>query len=222
MHPSEAPRHPPARVRGSEVADWLERTRSASPEIRRVAARAEDPRLLSPDRRVERGVAVMPRALSACVLLAMIVACAQVRVVDPNLGRVPPGDEQNRAAYPIERVAPDYPAELRNRGVEGYVALTLDINPRGTVSDVRVFEAKPPGIFEDLVVTAARRWRFKPKIANGQPVQSSYRSFLGFCMDEGELRPGQTHIRACQHPEGTKEVRTEILRRMKEQNPTAN
>jgi hypothetical protein len=46
----EAPAHAPARVRRSEIAAWLERTRSPIPETRRVAARALCPCHVRADR----------------------------------------------------------------------------------------------------------------------------------------------------------------------------
>jgi hypothetical protein len=50
MEPSEAPRHPPARVRGSDIVDWLERTRATRADTRRVAVRALCPCHVRADR----------------------------------------------------------------------------------------------------------------------------------------------------------------------------
>jgi hypothetical protein len=50
MHAVETPRHPPARIRRSELADWLARTHSPSAETRRVAVRALCPCHVRADR----------------------------------------------------------------------------------------------------------------------------------------------------------------------------
>jgi hypothetical protein len=50
MDRSETPLHPPARVRRSELAAWLDRTRSPIPETRRVAVRALCPCHVRADR----------------------------------------------------------------------------------------------------------------------------------------------------------------------------
>jgi TonB family protein len=69
---------------------------------------------------------------------------------------------------PAESVAPEdvpKPGELR-----GSVVLEFTITVEGTVKDIVVVESTHPGIFDEAAVNALRRWRYKPKIENGEPV----------------------------------------------------
>jgi periplasmic protein TonB len=45
------------------------------------------------------------------------------------------------------------------------------VNPDGTVRNVRIVSANPPGVFEQAAITAALKWKFKPKVVDGKPVQ---------------------------------------------------
>jgi len=71
---------------------------------------------------------------------------------------------------PIQRVPPAYPRDAARAGVTGFVQLEVLVNADGTVRTAKVLEAKPKGLFEAAAVTAVMRWKFKPKVVNGQAV----------------------------------------------------
>jgi TonB family protein len=71
---------------------------------------------------------------------------------------------------PIKAVQPRYP--VRALGVNGYVDVRLVIHPDGSVKSAEVVEARPPGYFESAALAAARASTFKPRIVNGQAVES--------------------------------------------------
>ena len=71
---------------------------------------------------------------------------------------------------PLQRIAPRYPRQALRDGITGWVELEFVVNPDGTVRDVRVVNAKPRRVFDAAAIAAARRWRFKPKVVNGQAV----------------------------------------------------
>lgn len=71
---------------------------------------------------------------------------------------------------PLQRIAPQYPRQAARDGVSGYVKIEFTVNVDGSVKDARVIEGKPRGVFDSAAVTAALKWKFKPKVLDGQPV----------------------------------------------------
>lgn len=71
---------------------------------------------------------------------------------------------------PIERVAPEYPSRARARGIEGVVTVSLHIDANGRVTDARVLDASPPGVFDEAALSAVRRWSFEPAQYEGRAV----------------------------------------------------
>jgi periplasmic protein TonB len=71
---------------------------------------------------------------------------------------------------PLQRIPPQYPRDAARSGITGWVQLEVLVNADGTVRSARVIESKPKGLFEASAVQAVLRWKFKPKVVNGQPV----------------------------------------------------
>ncbi len=72
---------------------------------------------------------------------------------------------------PLVQPQPKYPAQALSRKIEGYVIVRMQITKEGAVSAVEVVDAEPKGVFEREAIRAAWRFRFKPKLANGVPVE---------------------------------------------------
>lgn len=72
---------------------------------------------------------------------------------------------------PIVKVAPQYPRRAAQRGIEGYVVLEFTVTQLGTVIDPQVIESKPPGVFDRAAIEAARKFKYKPKVINGEAQQ---------------------------------------------------
>ena len=71
---------------------------------------------------------------------------------------------------PISQTKPTVPARARQQGTEGLVVVSLLIGVDGRVQDVRVVESRPPGVFDEGVVSAVKQWTFNPAMYQGQPV----------------------------------------------------
>ena len=71
---------------------------------------------------------------------------------------------------PLLTVPPIYPINASMAGIEGKVELEFLVQTDGTVSDITIKNASPPGVFEKAAVRALKQWRFKPGTKNGQPV----------------------------------------------------
>ncbi|MCJ7450988.1 MAG: TonB family protein [Steroidobacteraceae bacterium] len=90
-----------------------------------------------------------------------------------------PSDELGR----VSSTNPVYPAAALRDGVEGWVELSFTITETGTVRDIEVVDATPRGVFESSAMEALASWRYKPRIANGQPVAHRSTATLRFDVD---------------------------------------
>ena len=101
---------------------------------------------------------------------------AEIRpvAVDVQLDGGGIGDFSGDGEYlPIVKVAPIYPRRALMRNIEGFVLIELVVTATGTVRDPVVIEAKPPGFFERAAVTAALKFKYKPKVVDGKAVEVS-------------------------------------------------
>ena len=72
---------------------------------------------------------------------------------------------------PLVRVAPQYPRRALSRGLEGWVEVEFTIDKLGLVVNPTVASAEPPGIFNRAALKAIKKWKYKPKIEDGVPVE---------------------------------------------------
>jgi protein TonB len=71
---------------------------------------------------------------------------------------------------PIVKVAPVYPRRAQTRGIEGYVLLEFIVTATGAVENPTVIESQPSGIFDRAAISAALKFKYKPKVVNGEPM----------------------------------------------------
>ena len=72
---------------------------------------------------------------------------------------------------PIVKVQPIYPRRALERGIEGYVIVQFTVTKQGTTKDIKVVESHPPGVFDRAAVQAAAKFKYKPRVVDGQPIQ---------------------------------------------------
>ena len=73
---------------------------------------------------------------------------------------------------PLTQARLDYPESAVSARVDGRVLVLLLIDEFGTVNDVSVLEAQPPGYFETAAIAAFRAVRFSPAQKQGHAVKS--------------------------------------------------
>ena len=88
-------------------------------------------------------------------------------------GPVRPGFLADGEYLPIVKVKPVYPRRAQQRGIEGYVLLEFVVTISGAVRDPVVIEASPPGVFDRSAIQAALKFKYKPKVANGERMEVS-------------------------------------------------
>jgi periplasmic protein TonB len=87
---------------------------------------------------------------------------------------------------PLQRIPPQYPRDAARNGITGWVQLEVTVNPDGTVRGCKVMDSKPKGLFEASAVAAVMRWKFKPKVVNGQPVQQKGAQRIEFDLNKAQ------------------------------------
>ncbi len=93
-------------------------------------------------------------------------------------------------ALPYFIVKPDKPA---GRDIDsGWVLLEMTITEDGRVKDPRVIESRPGGALDSATLSAASKWRFKPKIKDGErQSQPGTRARVVFQGDKVEVHLGE-------------------------------
>ena len=86
-------------------------------------------------------------------------------------------------ATPMVRIEPQYPRRALSASIEGHVELEFTIDRDGSVIDVTVVEAEPPGVFDAEAVRALMRWRFRPHVVEGEPRQRRARQTIHFTLE---------------------------------------
>ena len=72
---------------------------------------------------------------------------------------------------PIVKVAPIYPSRAIERGIEGYVIVEFTVTKSGAVRNPRVVEYHPSTIFNKAALNAALKFKYKPRVVNGDPIE---------------------------------------------------
>ncbi|MEP1741273.1 MAG: energy transducer TonB [Kangiellaceae bacterium] len=72
---------------------------------------------------------------------------------------------------PIVKVAPIYPRRALSRGIEGYVIVEFVVTKNGSVRDPIVVDAQPQGIFDQAAKEAALKFKYKPRVIDGQATE---------------------------------------------------
>ena len=90
----------------------------------------------------------------------------------PYLGQWSAGDPAAEGdVIPIVRIEPQIPREALLNGINGWVDVEFTITEDGSVEDVTVVASEPRRIFNRNAIRAILRWKFKPRIIDGQPVK---------------------------------------------------
>ncbi|MCY4656030.1 MAG: energy transducer TonB [Gammaproteobacteria bacterium] len=100
----------------------------------------------------------------------MGVAISQVSTqinIDIGAGGFSPDGEY----LPIVKVEPIYPRRALTRGIEGFVLLSFCVTTTGSVRDPVVVEEEPSSIFTRAATNAALKFKYKPKVVDGQPIE---------------------------------------------------
>ena len=101
---------------------------------------------------------------------------------NPVLG----GSGSDSDIVPLVRPLHRYPSRAQARGIQGWVHLRFDVTAEGTTSNIIVLDADPEGTFDRAAKKAVGKYKYKPRIENGVPVnRPGVEVVLSFEMDDG-------------------------------------
>lgn len=103
-----------------------------------------------------------------------------VRMDDPRNGR----QKGNGRAEVLVRVEPQIPRRAAIQGIEGWVRVRFTIRTDGSVTNARVVESRPGRVFNRSALQAIERWRFRPRIVDGRPVERQATQEFEFRLEE--------------------------------------
>ena len=74
---------------------------------------------------------------------------------------------------PLVAIAPQYPTRAAQRGIEGWCLVAFTVDGMGNVVEdtITVVDAEPASIFDRSSMRAATRFKFQPRVVDGQGVE---------------------------------------------------
>ena len=81
-------------------------------------------------------------------------------------------------------VAPQFPLAARTRAVSGWVDVQFIVRTDGSVEDIAVVGAEPAGLFEESATEAVHKWRYRPILRDGQPINQRARVRVRFALQQ--------------------------------------
>lgn len=167
------------RVQLAAPADAIEPLRTAEEQQVRVESQPEsppgeeprvpeewlDPRLFEPAPRSEAEVVPGTLPRSAVTAEAWLTLVRSRPVVAPPTPTAIPAEPVPPAptveVMPGENPPPDYPWVARRRGLEGVVAVSVEVDAAGAVTAARVLRTSRHEVLDDAALRAVRVWRFR-------------------------------------------------------------
>jgi periplasmic protein TonB len=86
----------------------------------------------------------------------------------PSLSSAP----SDAGSSPLVRIQPMYPRAAAEKRIEGWVLIEFNITTSGSVEKAHVIDSSPANIFDKAALRAISRWKYKPKIVDGAPVET--------------------------------------------------
>jgi protein TonB len=77
------------------------------------------------------------------------------------------------APVPTFKAPPVYPSALLRKKVGGKVVVSVTVDSAGAVIKVSIKQSSGHAELDKAVVTAVQKWKFKPGVRDGKPVQST-------------------------------------------------
>jgi len=71
---------------------------------------------------------------------------------------------------PLVNVTPQYPTRAASRGIQGWCQVSFTVTASGGVENGVVVDAEPRSIFDSASIRAAEKFKFQPKVVDGEGV----------------------------------------------------
>jgi protein TonB len=148
---------------GIKIADIQLGETSIDTQIKQVMAeKPEDPDEPPPEMRAPR------QSTNFDVDTAINVSFAPKADVKIDIGGLSVSDGEY---LPIVKVAPIYPRRAQSRGIQGYCIVEYTVTKSGSIRDSKAIDCDPPGIFDSASVKASLKFKYKPRVVDGQATE---------------------------------------------------
>jgi len=121
--------------------------------------------------------------------IEMTAATTSGPLLDMTPLAAPAGNKQTilsgHELMPLVRVPPRYPGRAARLQIEGSVTVEFTITADGSVADPAIIESDPPRVFDKAALQAIVQWKFKPRVEDGQAVESRASQRIEFALGGG-------------------------------------
>lgn len=161
------------RTENYSVVDFVRLKRESETQLKKRVIPEKPPLPKEPPPPPQMSVAQTPDPQMPQIRMNMPKISATGVTGGPFMGVVGAGvsTTANAELIPLVRIAPRYPRKAAMAGTEGWVKLSFTVTKDGSVKDVEVLEAEPKRVFDRAAKQAILKWKFKPKVVDGQPVE---------------------------------------------------
>ncbi len=82
-------------------------------------------------------------------------------------------DTGNTDLVPLVAIQPQYPTRAAQRGLEGWCLVSFTVDGQGNVIEdsITVLDSEPPDIFDRASTRAAARFKFQPRVEDGEGIE---------------------------------------------------
>lgn len=150
------------------------------PKIKTVKQLTTKPRENKLITRLKLPFEINPRLPSGPTTLELPVMDAGPISVDLGPGNIFSVGQLDAPLTILARIPPLYPLRAKRRGIEGWVKVKFLVDETGNVSEIKIIDARPSGIFEKSVERCVSGWRFKPGTVGGMPVKTTVETTIRF------------------------------------------
>ena len=100
-----------------------------------------------------------------------VVNMAPASTVDVSIAGAGGLSASDGEYLPIVKVAPIYPRRAQTRGIEGYCIIEYVVTKSGSIRDPQAIDCQPSGIFERASLKASLKFKYKPRVVDGEPIE---------------------------------------------------
>lgn len=118
-----------------------------------------------------RNLTILAVSLAASSTLVLGAERSKNVTASSQVAKVAHIQGMDKAPEVVTWVAPVYPTELRERGIQGVVTVEMLIDSTGRVVEANAVRSTTPE-FAAQAVDAAKAWTFKPAEAGGKKITS--------------------------------------------------
>ena len=158
------------KVKSGRIVDFVRLKRESQPEVKKrelPSRQAPQPEPPPPD--IDLSNVPEPSTMEIAATMPDFKPQLDIGKGPGDAGSL--GGQTDADVVPLVRVSPQYPPRAMERGVEGRVHLSFTVTEAGSVKDVVIVEAQPANYFEQAAVNAVEKYKYRPKVENGKPVE---------------------------------------------------